>query len=127
MTARISRGTVLFLAACAILVLPLWIFTVQTQDGPVHLYNAMLMRDFNAPDAVMLRQFFVPMMDVSTNWTVDALSVVLLGFLPPLVCNAILLTLCVALLPLSVAYLMRATGRGRSPFMTVLSWPRAGG
>ena len=57
----------LFFALLALHVLPLWVFPFfPSQDGPAHLENAVILRDYHRPDRSLLPHLLHPQRPTST-------------------------------------------------------------
>jgi hypothetical protein len=87
------------LAAFSILIvaylLPVWLFRyVPTQDGPSHLANAVIVRDYGAP-GTRHDEFFEVVYDTFPNWTSHLLLANLSRLMPPLIAEKALLTCCI--------------------------------
>ena len=97
--------------------LPLWIFRYfPNQDGPSHIYNAYVLKDYHKHENYKLREVFKLNLTLFPNWTSHALMALLMYVFPPLVCEKILLSLCIALLPLSLFYFLDAVDKGKILF-----------
>jgi len=108
----------LFGALFLINLVPIWAFQYfPSQDGPSHLYNAQLLLGLLDPANFQIRQFYEYNPGLHPNLLASVFLAVTQLWVPPLLAEKLLLTLIVAGLPLSLAYLTRAfSGR-----VTVLS------
>jgi hypothetical protein len=82
-----------FWAAAIVYVLPVWAFPyLPTQDGPAHLYNAQILKDYRSPEAGY-DAFFELRAEPLPNFTSHLLLAGLLLVLPALVAEKVLVTL----------------------------------
>lgn len=117
--------TLLLLALLALHVLPLWAFPFfPSQDGPTHLENAVILRDYGRPDRPLLRDFYTLSTDFDPNWFGHLVLTGLMTFLPPLIAEKVLLSGYVILLPLAVRYALNGVRPGAG-WLAVLSFPFA--
>jgi hypothetical protein len=115
----------LFLALLAAHLVPVWGFRYfPSQDGPAHLENAAILRDYHDPDRPLLRTFYHLNTDPVPNWFSHLLLAGLLNVASPLVAEKVLLTVYWTLLPLSVRYAVRAV-RPDAGYLAVLAFPFA--
>lgn len=113
------------LLACLLVlyVLPVWAFQYfPSADGPMHLYNAMLIGELADPSEDFFRQYFLLSDKPDPTWFVHLLLAGLMQLFPPLVAEKILVSLCIVLLPLSAAYALRAIDKD-SQFLALLAVP----
>jgi hypothetical protein len=116
----------LFFALLALYVLPLWSFRYfPSQDGPAHLENALMLKEYDAPDSARYRDFYTINPHPDPNWFGHVLLVALMYFLPPLVAEKVLLTGYVVLLPLSLRFALRSLRPG-AEWLAVLAFPFVG-
>ena len=101
----------------------LWSFPfIPTQDGPGHQAVAFILRQYDQPDAGLLRQYYRLNQEALPNWFVFFLMSRVLSFVSVPMAEKILLTAYVLLLPLSVRYALTAIDR-RAAFLSILSFP----
>ena len=87
--------------------LPVWCFKYfPTQDGLSHLYNAHILKSYANPDNYLLRQVYDLRLTLFPNWSSHLILLALMYLFPPLICEKILLTLCITLIPLSLFYFL---------------------
>jgi hypothetical protein len=116
----------LFVALLALHVLPLWWFSYfPSQDGPAHLENALMLKEYDAPDSARYRAFYTVNPHADPNWAGHLLLVALMYVVPPLVAHKVLLTGYVLLLPLSVRFALRAVRPGAES-LALLAFPFVG-
>lgn len=95
--------------------LPLWIVTyLPTQDGPAHLYNSKIFFEHFDRANFQVRQFHRFGYELYPNVLTHLLLGGLQQVFPPLVSEKLVVSLIVALLPLSMLYLLNSVQRGRS-------------
>jgi hypothetical protein len=120
---RISGETLLFWLLLALHLAPIWSFAfIPTQDGPGHQAVAAIQRQYDQPEAGLLREYYLPNREALPNWFIFFLMSRGLGFVSVPMTERILLTAYVLLLPLSVRYALKAIDR-RATFLAVLSFP----
>lgn len=102
-------------ASCiAVPLLRLWMTPIfPTQDGPSHLYNAMVLRSLLAEGAASpFAGWFRVQYDITSSWFAGALLMLLMEALPAAAAEKALLSIAVAGLPLAGAACARALGGG---------------
>jgi hypothetical protein len=115
----------LFLALLAAHLVPVWGFRYfPSQDGPAHLENAAILRDYHDPNRPLLRTFYHLNADPVPNWFSHLLLAGLLNVALPLVAEKVLLTVYWTLLPLAVRYAVRSV-RPDAGYLAVLAFPFA--
>lgn len=119
MTAR-RQETLLFAALIVFHLLPIWMLPLApTQDGPAHLSMAHALRQYDEPEGLHLREYFVRNEEAIPNRFVFFLLSDVLRSLSLPVAEKVLLSAYVILLPLSMRYALRP----RSRFLAFLSFP----
>ena len=110
MKARLlSIGYITVIVMMVMHLLPVWGFKYfPTQDGASHIYNSYVVKEYHNHENYRLREVYELNATIFPNWTSHALLVVLLYVFPPLVCEKIVLTLCIGLLPLSLFYFLNS-------------------
>ncbi|MCK5012412.1 MAG: hypothetical protein KAS66_01210 [Candidatus Omnitrophica bacterium] len=117
MNSRYSIKHVIIIVLFVVHLLPIWIFKfIPTQDGISHVYNAYVLKDYHKHENYKLRKIFKLNLKPFPNWTSHALLMLLMYVVPPLVCEKILLSLCIVLLPLSLFYFLDAVDKGKAIF-----------
>lgn len=114
---RILTGErVLWFLLVALYVAPLWAFTyVPSADGPSHLANAVIMKDYGDPAADRIREYYVLSRRPSPNLLYHLALVGLLHVFPPLIAEKVLLTLYVVLFAAAFRYLVIAVSGRAGP------------
>ena len=93
--------------------LPVWLFKYfPTQDGPAHLYNAQILREYASSD--FFRQYFDLRLALFPNWLSFLVEWGLLYIFPALVSEKILLSFYIILFPLGFFYFLDAVQPGRN-------------
>ena len=106
-TRQLSVGYITVIVLIVLHLLPVWGFKYfPTQDGASHIYNSYVVKEYHNHENYRLREVYELNATIFPNWTSHALLVVLLYVFPPLVCEKIVLTLCIGLLPLSLFYFL---------------------
>ncbi len=109
---RLSIGYVTVIVLMVLHLLPVWGFKYfPTQDGASHIYNSYVVKEYHKHENYRLREVYELNATVFPNWTSHALLLVLLYVFPPLVCEKIVLTLCIGLLPLSLFYFINGIAK----------------
>ena len=104
-----STFTYIVIALLVAHLLPLWVFKYfPSQDGASHIYNAYLLKEYNDPAMYKVRECFELNLTLFPNWFSHALMAGLMFLVSPIIAEKILLTLCIALAPLSLFYCLRA-------------------
>jgi hypothetical protein len=111
----------LLLALLLLHVVPLWFFTYfPSQDGPTHLENAVILREYR--DRPVLQEFYEPNLSPDPNWLGHLILAGLMTILPLLIAEKVLLTGYLLLLPISVYYALNGIRPGAG-WLTVLIFP----
>ena len=69
-----------------------------------HLYNAHILKSYHHAENYQLRNVYDLRLTLFPNWTSHLLLALLMHIFPPLICEKILLTMCISLIPLSLFY-----------------------
>jgi hypothetical protein len=108
----------IFWTAALLYVVPIWAFPyIPTQDGPSHLYNAQILKDYDDP-AAGYAPFFELRGDPLPNLTSHVLLAALLYVFPPLIAEKVLVSLYVLGFAGGLRYFLGAFGPSCRP----LSW-----
>jgi hypothetical protein len=120
----LNNSSNLFFALLIVLhLLPIWSFKYfPSQDGPAHINNANILREYHRPDRPIFREYYVLNKNFEPNWFGHLVLAGLMSFLPMLVAEKILLSGYVILLPISIRYVLR-TIRPDAGFLAVLAFP----
>ena len=99
----------LFILLLLLHLAPLWIFTYfPSQDGPSHIYNASILKEYHKHENYNLRDVFKLNIIIFPNWMSHLTMASLLHIFPPIIAEKILLTLAVGLVPISFFYFLDA-------------------
>jgi hypothetical protein len=113
------------LALLALSVVPLWLFPFfPSQDGPSHLENAVILRDYHRPDRPLLPAFYALSADFDPNWFGHLALAGLMAIFAPLTAEKVLLTGYLVLLPLAARYALDGVRPGAG-WLAVLTFPFA--
>jgi hypothetical protein len=114
---------VLFSLLLLVEVAPIWWFEYfPSSDGPSHIENATILRWYHDPDWAFVRDFYTISPSPNPNWVGHLVLAGLIGVVPPLIAEKILLTGYLVLLPISARYAMRAV-RADAGFLALLVFP----
>ncbi len=114
---RLSIGYVTVIVLLIIHLLPVWGFKYfPTQDGASHIYNAYVLKEYHKHENYRLREVYQLNATFFPNWTSHILLAALLYVFPPLVCEKIVLTLCIGLLPISLLYFLNGVEKRNTVF-----------
>jgi hypothetical protein len=95
---------------------PIWsVRYVPTQDGSSHVYNARVLAEYGDDESWRLRDVFELNRSLFPNWATHGLLAFPLRGLSPVTGERVVMSLCVALLPLSLLYLLRQVDRRSVP------------
>jgi hypothetical protein len=118
-----NRERLLFVALVGAQLLPLWIFHYfPSQDGPSHVANAQIIRQYGSASTGILREYYALNTSLTPNWFWHLVLSGLLSILPPATAEKVFLSGYVILLPVSVRYAITAARR-QSAFLAVLAFP----
>ena len=100
--------------------LPIWIVKYfPTQDGPSHIYNAQVFKEYHDHNNFRIRDVYQLNWAPFPNWTTHLLMAILMHIFSPLVCEKIVLSLCVLGLPLALFYFLRVIDHNKVIFSLV--------
>ena len=114
---RLSIGYVTVIVLLIIHLLPVWGFKYfPTQDGASHIYNSYVLKEYHKHENYRLREVYRLNATFFPNWTSHILLAALLYIFPPLICEKIVLTLCIGLLPISLLYFLNGVEKRNTVF-----------
>jgi hypothetical protein len=117
---RLSVGYITVIVMLVLHLLPVWGFKYfPTQDGASHIYNAYVVKEYHKHENYRLREVYELNATIFPNWTSHASMTALMYVVPPVIAEKIFLTVTVALLPLSLCYLLGAIDRRHVLFSLV--------
>jgi hypothetical protein len=120
---RPARGTLILAAVIAVQLLPIWLLPFfPSQDGPVHMTIARVLRDYPRPEAQVLREYFELNDEAVPNRFIYFVLADVLRFVSVPVAEKILLSAYVILLPLAVRWAVAGVAPGNA-FLAVLALP----
>ena len=112
-----SVGRHVIIALLVIHFLPVWIFTYfPTQDGASHIYNSYVLKEYHKHENYRLREVYELRLTLFPNWTSHAFLALLMYVFPPIICEKILISICIGLLPLSLFYFLNSVQKGNAIF-----------
>ena len=112
-----SVGRNVIIALLVIHLLPVWIFTYfPTQDGASHIYNSYVLKEYHKHENYRLREVYELRLALFPNWTSHAFLALLMYVFPPIICEKILISICIGLLPLSLFYFLNIVQKGNALF-----------
>ncbi len=107
----------------AISLIPIWaVRSVPTQDGPLHLYNAVMLRDYHRADRSAFREFFLPNNSFVPNMICPQLLPLLTRVASARVAEKLLLSAYLITLPLAVRFALRGISL-RAGWLALLAVP----
>ena len=114
---RLSIGYITVIVLLVIHLLPVWGFKYfPTQDGASHIYNSYVVKEYHNHENYRLREVYELNATIFPNWTSHALLLLLLYIFPPLICEKIVLTLCIGLLPFALLYFLNGVQKRNMVF-----------
>jgi len=118
-----DRESLAFLGCIVLHLLPIWWFDhFPTQDGPSHVANASVLRDYGRPDRGLLREYYSLNWWPNPNWLGHFVMAVLMAVMPPVAAEKVLLTGYVVGLPLAVRYALGVLDPASRP-LAFLAFP----
>ena len=114
---KLSAGHIIIIAFLFVHLLPVWVFRYfPTQDGPSHIYNSYVLKEHHKHENYRLREVYELNLTLFPNWTSHAFLALLMYVFPPIICEKILITICIVLLPLSLFYFLNGVRKGKTVF-----------
>ncbi len=111
------RKRLLIFCLVIVHILPVWLFTYfPSQDGPCHLYNAYVLTALNQEQTPLLGELYQLNTKFFPNWLTHLVLAALMFVVSPLIAEKILLSMIVALVPLSLFYFINSINRGRDSY-----------
>lgn len=118
-----DRERLAFVGCIALHLLPIWgLDHFPSQDGPSHVANASVLRDYGRPDRALLREYYSLNWWPNPNWLGHFVMAALMVVVPPVTAEKLLLTGYVAGLPLAVRYALGALDPASRP-LAFLAFP----
>ena len=104
----------LFIVLLILHLLPIWIFAYfPSQDGPSHVYNALVLKEYGQPENYKMRDAWKLNITIFPNWLSHIILAALLYVFPPVMSEKVLLTIAVGLIPISFFYFLKAVHKGQ--------------
>lgn len=97
--------------AVIIFLVPVWAFPyIPTQDGPAHLANSLIFKDYGQPENRFQEFYWISLQPIP-NWTCFALLAGFAYLFPPLVAEKLLVSLYLLGFAFSYRYFLRSLGQ----------------
>ncbi len=93
-----------------------------SQDGPAHLHNASVLREYSFPEHSIFREYYLLNKNLTPNWFTHLSLAGLMYIVPPLIAQKLLLSGYIILLPISIRYALYAI-RPDAVFLSFLAFP----
>lgn len=114
---------VVFVVLILVQLVPIWAFEFfPSTDGPSHIENANILLNYNHPQLTVFREYFLLNEKLASNWLLHCILAGLMGFLPPLISEKIVLSGYVIFLPITVRYALTSISPNAG-FLAFLSFP----
>ncbi|MAF10582.1 hypothetical protein CMK11_09030 [Candidatus Poribacteria bacterium] len=118
-----TRENALFAALVVLHLVPVWSATYfPSQDGPAHINNANVLREYDHPDRTVFREYYVLNTNPEPNWAGHIILAALMYIVPMLVAEKLLLSGYVVLLAISARYAAGAV-RPEGRWVAILAFP----
>ena len=102
---RLTPKVTLLLVLVALHLAPIWLFTYfPTQDGSSHIYNAYVLKEYHKHQNYRLREVYTLNLLLFPNWSSQIIMTAFMHIVPPIVCEKIVISLSIGLLPLAFLY-----------------------
>ncbi len=103
--------------------LPLWsVNYFPTQDGPVHLENAIILNEYTNPEAKILHDYYEINKQDPSNWLIQLILSGLTLISPLFIAEKLLISIYVIFFPLSFRYCLKSVNP-QSTFFSFLIFP----
>lgn len=110
---------VIFWTLVAGYLVPVWSFRyLPTQDGPAHVFNAQIVKDYLVSSSSPYARYYEVRPDPLPNWTCHAVLATLLFLFPPLIAEKVLASLYIVGFAAAFRYFLGAFGDRCRP----ISW-----
>lgn len=118
-----DRENLFFAALIVLNLIPIWGFKYfPSQDGPIHVENASIIREYHHQDLTTFRDYYILNKKPVPYWSGHLIMAGLMFIVPVLIAEKIFLTSYVILLPVSTRYALMAI-RPESGFLAFLAFP----
>ena len=99
----------LFVALLVLHLIPIWIFAYfPSQDGPSHVYNGLVLKEYAKPANYKLRDAWELNITVFPNWLSHIALMLLLYVFPPVIAEKVFLTIAIGMIPIAFFYFLHA-------------------
>ncbi len=99
----------LFVVLLILHILPLWIFAYfPSQDGPSHVYNALVLKEYNQHENYKMRDAWKLNITIFPNWLSHIALAALLYIFPPVMAEKVFLTIAIGMIPIAFFYFIHA-------------------
>ena len=96
---------------------PIWIFTYfPTQDGSSHIYNSYVLKEYHKHTNYRLREIYSLNLLLFPNWSSQMIMTAFMHIVPPIICEKIVVSLSIGLLPLAFLYFLYGIDQRRMNF-----------
>jgi hypothetical protein len=113
----------LFLFLVLLALIPLWWYPgFITADGPCHVYNAAVLKDFVTGDAAFYKEFYTVNTQLEPNWLSHIVLAGLMFIFNPILADKILITICVLNLAFGFRYFVTSL-RGDNHYLAICVFP----
>lgn len=104
----------LFVLLLILHLLPIWIFGYfPSQDGASHVYNALVLKEYNQPENFKMRDAWKLNITIFPNWLSHISLAALLYVFPPVIAEKVFLSFAIGMIPVSFFYFLNAVHRGK--------------
>lgn len=118
-----DRKNLFFLVLIIVHLIPIWSFKYfPSTDGPSHINNANVIREYYHPDRTVFREYYTLNNKLEPTWFLHLILAGLMYLASAAIAEKILLTAYVILLPFSIRYALRAIRPG-AEFLSILAFP----
>lgn len=107
-------GRIIVVVLICFYLLPIWLFKYfPTQDGPSHIYNSQILKEYNNPE-YNFREFYDLNLSPFPNWITHISLALLMFIFPPLIAEKVFLSIYIAIFPISIFYFLNSVKRGNN-------------
>ena len=114
---KLSTNHIIIIVLLVIHLSPIWIFKYfPSLDGPGHVYNAYVLKEYHKHENYKLREVYKLNLTIFPNWSSPIILALLMYVFPPIICEKILVSMCIALVPISLFYFLNGVQKGKALF-----------
>jgi hypothetical protein len=111
--AFLSLKRILIILLICTYLLPIWIFRYfPTQDGPSHIYNSQVLREYHNSD-YDFKDYYNLNLTPFPNWFSHITLALLMYVFPPLFAEKVFLSIYIVIFPLCIFYFLNSVQRGK--------------